>query len=45
MPTAMQTAPPVRPARLSFTARDSCERCSVDMPSFAKTAGETLMAK
>ena len=45
MPTASETAPPVRPASFSPTSRENMSRFTVCMPSLAKTAGVVLMAK
>ncbi len=45
MPTASDTAPPVRPVTTSPTACSSPGRFTIGMPSVAKTCGDTLMAK
>ena len=45
MPTARETAPPVRPARCSPTSAENRSRLAVCSPSLANTAGAVLMAK
>ncbi len=45
MPTASETAPPVRPVTVSPTAASSAWRLTVGMPRVANTDGGTLMAK
>ena len=45
MPTASETAPPVRPATFSPTSASSVESATVCWLSVAKTAGGVLMAK
>ena len=45
MPTASETAPPVRPASSSPTSRENSGRFTVAYPSFAYASGGTLIAK
>ena len=46
MPTASETAPPVRPASFSPTSlREHIQVHGASIPSLAKTAGVVLMAK
>ena len=45
MPTASETAPPVRPASRSPICSLSSVRLSVCMPSMANLSGVVLMAK
>ena len=45
MPTASETAPPVRPVTLSCTAASSAGRLVTVSPSVANTAGDVLIAK
>src|ERR1043165_5372004 len=43
-PMASDTAPPVRPTSVSPPCCEKCCRFTVESPSFAKTAGGTLIA-